>query len=79
MGLQMQTETNYMKPDIANWPTIDSKVDGCLKRGLDKFIEDCVFDQKPAVNLQAALEAERVVFAMKESIAKGMPIDINIS
>ena len=31
MGLQMQTETNYMKPDIANWPTIDSKVDGCLK------------------------------------------------
>ena len=79
MGLQMQTETNYMKPDIANWPTIDSKVDGCLKRGLDKFIEDCVFDQKPAVNLQAALEAERVVFAMKESIAKGTPIDINIS
>ena len=54
-------------------------MDGCLKRGLDKFIDDCVFDQKPAVNLQAALEAERVVFAMKESIAKSIPIDINIS
>ena len=54
-------------------------MDGCLKRGLDKFIDDCVFDEKPAVNLQADLEAERVVFAMKESISKGIPIDINIS
>ena len=24
--------------------------------GLDKFIDDCVFDERPAVNLQAALE-----------------------
>ena len=47
MGLQIQTEKSYMKPDLANWPIIDSKVEGCLKRNLDKFIEDCVYDNQP--------------------------------
>ena len=51
MGLQVQTEKNYMKPDLANWPTIDSKVDGCLKRGLDKFIDDCIYEQEPEVDI----------------------------
>tara|TARA_Y100001936_G_scaffold195315_1_gene195462 strand:+ start:1576 stop:2580 length:1005 start_codon:yes stop_codon:yes gene_type:complete len=76
MGLQIQTEDSYLKPDVVHWPTIDSKVDGCLKRNLDRFLDDCIFDQKPDVNLQTAVEVEKVVFAMKESIDKGIPIDL---
>ena len=76
MGLQIQTENSYSKPDVAHWPIIDSKVDGCLKRNLDKFVEDCVFDQVPEVSLSKAYDAERVIFAMKESLKIEKPVNI---
>ena len=76
MGLQIQTDKSYMKPDLANWPIIDSKVEGCLKRNLDKFIEDCVYDNQPEVNLIKAYEVEKIVFAMKKSIDENKPINL---
>ena len=76
MGLQIQTDKSYMKPDLANWPIIDSKVEGCLKRNLDKFIEDCVYDNQPDVDLIKAYEVEKIVFAMKKSIDENRPIDL---
>ena len=76
MGMQIQTEKSYMKPDIANWPIIDSKVEGCLKRNLDKFIEDCVYDNRPEVDLIKAYEVEKIVFAMKKSIDENRPINL---
>ena len=76
MGLQIQTDKSYMKPDIANWPIIDSKVEGCLKRNLDKFIEDCVYDNQPDVDLIKAYEVEKIVFAMKKSIDENRLINL---
>ena len=76
MGLQIQTDKSYMKPDLANWPVIDSKVEGCLKRNLDKFIEDCVYDNQPEVDLIKAYEVEKIVFAMKKSIDENKPINL---
>ena len=76
MGMQIQTEKSYMKPDIANWPIIDSKVEGCLKRNLDKFIEDCVYDNRPEVDLIKAYEVEKIVFAMKKSIDENRLINL---
>ena len=76
MGLQIQTEKSYMKPDLANWPIIDSKVEGCLKRNLDKFIEDCVYDNQPDVDLIKAYEVEKIVFAMKKSIDENRLINL---
>ena len=76
MGMQIQTEKSYMKPDIANWPIIDSKVEGCLKRNLDKFIEDCVYDNRPDVDLIKAYEVEKIVFAMKKSIDENRLINL---
>ena len=76
MGMQIQTEKSYMKPDIANWPIIDSKVEGCLKRNLDKFIEDCVYDNQPDVDLIKAYEVEKIVFAMKKSIDENRLINL---
>ena len=76
MGMQIQTEKSYMKPDIANWPIIDSKVEGCLKRNLDKFIEDCLYDNQPEVDVIKAFEVEKIVFAIKKSIAEKRPINL---
>ena len=76
MGMQIQTDKSYMKPDIANWPIIDSKVEGCLKRNLDKFIEDCVYDNQPDVDLIKAYEVEKIVFAMKKSIDENRLINL---
>ena len=76
MGLQIQTDKSYMKPDLANWPIIDSKVEGCLKRNLDKFIEDCVYDNQPEVDLIKAYEVEKIVFAMKKSIDENRLINL---
>ena len=76
MGLQIQTDKSYMRPDLANWPIIDSKVEGCLKRNLDKFIEDCVYDNQPDVDLIKAYEVEKIVFAMKKSIDENKPINL---
>ena len=76
MGMQIQTEKSYMKPDLANWPIIDSKVEGCLKRNLDKFIEDCVYDNQPDVDLIKAYEVEKIVFAMKKSIDENRLINL---
>ena len=76
MGLQIQTDKSYMKPDLSNWPIIDSKVEGCLKRNLDKFIEDCVYDNQPDVDLIKAYEVEKIVFAMKKSIDENRLIDL---
>ena len=76
MGMQVQTEKSFIQPDIANWPTIDDKVEGCLKRNLDQFIDDCVNNNKPIVDLQKAFEVEKVVFAMKDSINKKKPINL---
>ena len=76
MGMQIQTDKSYMKPDLANWPIIDSKVEGCLKRNLDKFIEDCVYDNQPDVDLIKAYEVEKIVFAMKKSIDENKPINL---
>lgn len=76
MGMQIQTEKSYMKPDLANWPIIDSKVEGCLKRNLDKFIEDCVYDNQPEVDLIKAYEVEKIVFAMKKSIDENRLINL---
>ena len=76
MGLQIQTNKSYMKPDLANWPIIDSKVEGCLKRNLDKFIEDCVYDNQPDVDLIKAYEVEKIVFAMKKSIDENRLINL---
>ena len=77
MGLQVQTEKNYIKPDLANWPIIDSKVDGCLKRGLDKFVDDCIAEQEPEVDIFKAYEAEKIVFAMKKSLKNQIPVNID--
>tara|TARA_B100001175_G_C19503606_1_gene639622 strand:+ start:1791 stop:2795 length:1005 start_codon:yes stop_codon:yes gene_type:complete len=77
MGLQIQTENMYSRPDVVHWPLIDSKVDGCLKRNLDKFVEDCIFDQEPEVSLSKAHDVEKVVFAMKESLKAEQPIKIS--
>ena len=76
MGMQIQTDKSYMRPDLANWPIIDSKVEGCLKRNLDKFIEDCVYDNQPDVDLIKAYEVEKIVFAMKKSIDENKPINL---
>ena len=76
MGMQIQTDKSYMKPDLANWPIIDSKVEGCLKRNLDKFIEDCVYDNQPDVDLIKAYEVEKIVFAMKKSIDENRLINL---
>ena len=76
MGLQIQTDKSYMKPDLASWPIIDSKVEGCLKRNLDKFIEDCVYDNQPEVDLIKAYEVEKIVFAMKKSIDENRLINL---
>ena len=76
MGMQIQTDKSYMKPDVANWPIIDSKVEGCLKRNLDKFIEDCVYDNQPDVDLIKAYEVEKIVFAMKKSIDENRLINL---
>ena len=76
MGLQIQTDKSYMKPDLASWPIIDSKVEGCLKRNLDKFIEDCVYDNQPDVDLIKAYEVEKIVFAMKKSIDENRLINL---
>ena len=76
MGMQIQTDKSYMRPDLANWPIIDSKVEGCLKRNLDKFIEDCVYDNQPEVDLIKAYEVEKIVFAMKKSIVENKPINL---
>ena len=76
MGLQIQTDKSYMKPDLANWPIIDSKVEGCLKRNLDKFIEDFVYDNRPEVDLIKAYEVEKIVFAMKKSIDENRLINL---
>ena len=76
MGLQIQTDKSYMKPDLSNWPIIDSKVEGCLKRNLDKFVEDCVYDNQPDVDLIKAYEVEKIVFAMKKSIDENRLIDL---
>ncbi|PPR50964.1 MAG: scyllo-inositol 2-dehydrogenase (NAD(+)) [Alphaproteobacteria bacterium MarineAlpha5_Bin5] len=76
MGLQIQTDKSYMKPDLSNWPIIDSKVEGCLKRNLDKFIEDCVYDNQPDVDLIKAYEVEKIVFAMKKSIDENRLINL---
>ena len=76
MGMQIQTDKSYMKPDLANWPIIDSKVEGCLKRNLDKFIEDCVYDNQPEVDLIKAYEVEKIVFAMKKSIDENRLINL---
>jgi len=76
MGLQIQTDKSYMRPDLANWPIIDSKVEGCLKKNLDKFIEDCVYDNQPEVDLIKAYEVEKIVFAMKKSIDENKPINL---
>ena len=76
MGLQIQTDKSYMKPDLSNWPIIDSKVEGCLKRNLDKFIEDCVYDNQPEVDLIKAYEVEKIVFAMKKSIDENRLINL---
>lgn len=77
MGLQIQTENMYSRPDVVHWPLIDSKVDGCLKRNLDKFVEDCIFDQEPEVSLSKAHDVEKVVFAMKESLKAEQLIKIS--
>ena len=76
MGMQIQTDKSYLKPDIANWPIIDSKVEGCLKRNLDKFIEDCIYQTSPEVDLMKAFEVEKIVFAMKKSIDENRPINL---
>ena len=76
MGLQIQTDKSYMKPDLSNWPIIDSKVEGCLKRNLDKFIEDCIYDNQPDVDLIKAYEVEKIVFAMKKSIDENRLINL---
>ncbi len=76
MGLQIQTDKSYMKPDLSSWPIIDSKVEGCLKRNLDKFIEDCVYDNRPEVDLIKAYEVEKIVFAMKKSIDENRLINL---
>ena len=39
LGMSIQTNKQYLKPDLAHWPTINSLVDGSLKRNLDLFIE----------------------------------------
>ena len=76
-GMQIQTEKTYLRPDLTHWPLIGDKVEGSLKRNLDKFITDCLENNLPDVDLVKAFEAEKIVFAMKESIKTNMPIKIN--
>tara|TARA_B110000438_G_C15525984_1_gene526325 strand:- start:228 stop:377 length:150 start_codon:yes stop_codon:yes gene_type:complete len=48
-----------------------------LKRNLDRFITDCLENNLPDIDLVKAFEAEKIVFAMKESIKTNMLIKIN--
>ena len=41
-----------------------------------KFIEDCVYDNRPEVDLIKAYEVEKIVFAMKKSIDENRLINL---
>ena len=69
-------EGSSLKPDLAHWPTINSLVDGSLKRNLDLFIEKALKNSSPLVDLESALLAEKVVYCMKKSIKLKKPVKI---
>ena len=74
--MSIQTNKQYLKPDLAHWPTINSLVDGALKRNLDMFIEKALKNSSPLVDLESALLAEKVVYCMKKSIQLKKPVKI---
>ena len=76
LGMSIQTNKQYLKPDLAHWPTINSLVDGALKRNLDLFIEKALKNSSPLVDLESALLAEKVVYCMKKSIKLKKPVKI---
>ena len=76
LGMSIQTNKQYLKPDLAHWPTIDSEVDGALKRNLDVFVENAINNLPPTVNLTSAKLAEQVVQCMKDSINLKKPVNI---
>ena len=76
LGMSIHTSKQYLKPDLAHWPTINSLVDGALKRNLDMFIEKALKNSSPLVDLESALLAEKVVYCMKKSIQLKKPVKI---
>ena len=76
LGMSIHTSKQYSKPDLAHWPTINSLVDGALKRNLDMFLEKALKNSPPLVDLESALLAEKVVYCMKKSIQLKKPVKI---
>ena len=76
LGMNILTNKQYLKPDLAHWPTINSSVDGALKRNLDMFVLNALNNTPPTVDLNSALLAEKVVHCMKSSIKSKKPVRI---
>ena len=76
LGMNILTNKQYLKPDLAHWPTINSSVDGALKRNLDMFVFNALNNTTPTVDLNSALLAEKVVHCMKSSIKSKKPVRI---
>lgn len=76
-GVRILTRDAYRHPDLTHWPMFGERVGGALKASLDAFVDSTLAGAEPLVGLRAALAAEVVVDAMKQSIATGAPIAIN--
>ena len=76
LGMNILTNKQYIKPDLAHWPIINSHVDGALKRNLDMFVVNALNNTPPIVDLNAAFLAEKVVHRMKDSIKLNKPVRI---
>ncbi|PPR46064.1 MAG: scyllo-inositol 2-dehydrogenase (NAD(+)) [Alphaproteobacteria bacterium MarineAlpha5_Bin6] len=76
LGMNILTNKQFIKPDLAHWPTIDSSVDGALKKNLDMFVNNALNNKPPIVDLHSAQLAEKVVHSMKESIRLKKPIKL---
>jgi|LSQX01.2.fsa_nt_gb predicted dehydrogenase len=75
-GLRVCHENLYSKPDLTHWPVLPPGLSGDLFNSMKSVVDSIINDKEPFMTGREALKSHRVVFAMKESLKTGRPVNL---
>lgn len=74
--LSVVDSEGYDRPDVRNWPVVNDRMDGAVRRQIDAFANAMVDDGELLASLRDGARAQAVADAVREAIDADGPISV---
>lgn len=75
-GLSIQSNKGYNYPDLVHWPIFPTGLSGDLLNSINDCIQSVIKKKDPSVPAWEARKSLKIVYAVKESLKTGKPVNL---